>query len=64
MKTVLDRNTREELISRIHSLNENAKALWGKMNIYEMLKHCSKWDDMIMGRIQVKPMFPGKLFGK
>ncbi len=64
MKTVFDRSTREELISRIHLLGENGKGLWGKMNSYQMLKHCSKWDDMMLGKIQVKQMFAGKLLGR
>jgi hypothetical protein len=34
------------------------------MNIYQMLKHCTKWDDMMLGNIQVKQMFIGRLFGK
>lgn len=64
MKTVFDYSTREELFARVNSLNENCNARWGKMNVYQMLKHCTKWDDMMLGKIQVNRMFLGRLFGK
>ena len=64
MKTVFDNSTREELIARVNSLNENCKAQWGKMNVYQMLKHCTKCDDMILSKVPVKQVFLGRLFGK
>lgn len=64
MKTVFDVSIREELRARINSVDENYNPQWGKMNVYQMLKHCTKWDDMILGHIQVKPIFLGRLFGK
>ena len=36
MKTIFDKTTRDELIYRIDSLNENNTPQWGKMNIYQM----------------------------
>lgn len=64
MKTVFDNSTREELFARINSLKENCNPQWGKMNVYQMLKHCSKWDDMMLGKMRVKSMFLGKILGK
>ena len=64
MKTVFDNSTREELIARVNALNENCKAQWGKMNVYQMLKHCTKCDDMILSKVEVKQVFLGRLFGK
>lgn len=64
MKTVFDKPTREELLVRVNSLNESCSAQWGKMNVYQMVTHCTKWDDMIQGKIGVKQMFLGRLFGK
>ena len=64
MKTVFDKTTREELINRINSINENSPAQWGKMNASQMLKHCSQWDEMAMGEKKYKQSFIGKLFGK
>jgi hypothetical protein len=64
MKTIFDKSTREELISRINSLNEKSEAQWGKMDVSQMLRHCSQWDEMALGKKQYKQSFLGKLFGK
>jgi len=64
MKTIFDKATRDELIKRINTLNENSTAQWGKMNIYQMLKHCTLWEEMISGKKKYKRMFMGRLFGK
>ena len=67
MKTIFDKTTREELISRISILTENNTAQWGKMNIYQMLKHCTIWDEWILGKNQPKykqQQLLGLIFGK
>lgn len=64
MKTVFDLKTREELIDRIRMLNENSKAEWGKMNVYQMIKHCTLWEEMMWGRKRFKRPFAAYLFGK
>ncbi|MEO6304556.1 MAG: hypothetical protein ABIP51_15460, partial [Bacteroidia bacterium] len=64
MKTVLDKTTREELIGRINSLNENSKAQWGKMNVQQMIMHCTLWEEMAFGKRKYKQVFIGKIFGK
>jgi len=64
MKTIFDKSTRDELIKRINTLNENSMAQWGRMNIYQVLKHCRLWEEMIAGKIKCKRVFIGRLFGK
>lgn len=64
MKTIFDKSTRDELINRINSLNENSTAQWGKMNVSQMLKHCIRWDEMALGKTKYKQSLLGKLFGK
>jgi hypothetical protein len=64
MKTIFDKTTSHELIARINTLNENSMPQWGKMNIYQMLKHCRQWDEMILGMIMCKRSFIGRVFGK
>lgn len=66
MKTIFDKATRDELIKRINSLNEKCTAQWGKMNIYQMLKHCTIWEEWIAGKNkpEYKQEFIGFLFGK
>jgi hypothetical protein len=64
MKTIFEKSTRDELVHRINSVNENSTAQWGKMNVSQMLKHCRQWDEMALGKTKYKQSFPGKLFGK
>ncbi len=64
MKSIFDKTTRDELINRINSLNENSTAQWGKMNLYQMLKHCTLWEEMLLGKKQYRQSFLGRLFGK
>jgi len=64
MKTVFDQTTRQELIGRINTLNENSRAAWGKMNVYQALKHCTLWDEWIQNGKNNKQVFIGRLFGK
>lgn len=66
MKTIFDKITRDELITRIKSLSQNNTAQWGKMNVYQMLKHCTLWDEWMLGKgnYQYKQTFIGRIFGK
>lgn len=66
MKTVFDKSVREELIDRINALNKNSKGQWGKMNAYQMAKHCTIWDEWVLGIHNPKYThdFLGRIFGK
>lgn len=64
MKTVLDASTRTEVIDRIAKLDSNSKPLWGKMNVYQMVKHCGQWEEMALSHTVYKQSFLGKIFGK
>jgi hypothetical protein len=64
MKTIFEDSTTDELIRRINMLDEHSKAQWGKMTVYQMLKHCTLWEEMISGDKKFKRMFLGRLFGK
>lgn len=64
MKSLFDKTTRDELIDRINTLNANSSARWGKMNVYQMLKHCTLWEEMLLGKKQYQQSLLGRLFGK
>jgi hypothetical protein len=64
MKSVFAKESRDELINRINLLNENSTPQWGKMNVSQMIKHCTQWDEMALGKRIYKQSFIGKLFGK
>ena len=63
MKTVFDKETRDELIRRINTLNENSTAQWGKMNINQMLNHNTLWNEWVSEKDN-RQAFIGLLFGK
>lgn len=66
MRTIFDKRMRTELIGRIDQINENNKAEWGKMNLFQMLKHNTYWNEWILGKGNhtYKQAFIGKIFGK
>lgn len=67
MKTIFEKSMRDELISRVNALSENNKAIWGKMNVYQMTKHLNIWNQWVLGidnNIPYKQDLLGKLIGK
>lgn len=64
MKSVFESSVREELIIRINSLSELNQAMWGKMNVFQMLKHSAKCEEMLLGELKIKRVFIGRLLGK
>ncbi|MET3978754.1 hypothetical protein ABIB62_001323 [Mucilaginibacter sp. UYP25] len=64
MKTIFDKLTRDGLIDRINSLTEDTKAEWGKMNAYQMVRHCALYEEMMLGKTQFKRAIIGYIFGK
>lgn len=63
MKSVFDIATREELATRINSLSRQHQAHWGKMNVYQMIKHCTLCEEMMLGKMKIKRVFIGRLIG-
>lgn len=61
---MLDTATREELIGRISALSENSTAQWGRMTVYQMLKHCTLWEEMALGKRKYKRWWIGRIFGR
>jgi hypothetical protein len=64
MKSVYDASTREELVTRINSLTQQSNAKWGKMNVFQMLKHGTLHEEMVLGKIKIKRVLIGRLFGR
>jgi hypothetical protein len=64
VKNLFDPTARAELIARVHQLNEHSTPQWGEMTVYQMIKHCAKWEDMLLGKTVYKQSFLGKLVGK
>jgi hypothetical protein len=65
MKTIFDKSTRDELIARIQALSPKSQPQWGKMNLYQMLKHCALWDEWMQGKRKYeRRAFLGRIFGR
>ncbi|MDT0689152.1 DUF1569 domain-containing protein [Salegentibacter sp. F188] len=66
MKTIFDEQIRAELIERVGQINEANTAEWGKMNVYQMLRHNIYWNGWVLGKDNpvYKQAFSGKIFGK
>lgn len=61
---MLDPQTAQSVIDRINQLDKNSKPKWGKMSVYQMLRHCAMWEEMLLEKQLYKQAFIGKLFGK
>jgi hypothetical protein len=64
MKSIFDNKEATALVARIQSLEPNLQAKWGKMNVYQMLKHCTMSEEMFQEKKAYKRLFIGKLFGQ
>ena len=51
----------KEITEKLNSLNKNSSPRWGEMTSPQMLKHCSKFIDLYLGKISVP--FWYKYFG-
>ncbi len=57
MKSLFDGNTLTEIRDRLNLLNPQSQALWGKMDVGQMLAHCQQPLLVSLGRAQLKPRF-------
>lgn len=64
MKSILDKKTRTEVINRIESLDKDCKSVWGKMNVGQMVKHCTLCEELYLGKAKFKRVFLGRIFGR
>lgn len=55
MKNVFKQSDAAEVIDRINKLNPETKALWGKMNVTQMLAHCNVTYELIYEDKHQKP---------
>lgn len=49
MNTIFEPLQTEEILRRIDNLSANSQPLWGKMDVAQMLAHCSSFQDIAMG---------------
>jgi Protein of unknown function (DUF1569) len=63
MKNLFEREAVQDIISRIDKLQPTAKGQWGKMDVAQMMAHCSAAMDMASGRLNLKRVLIGRLLG-
>ena len=64
MKNIFDKNDNQEMIQRIKNLSPDAKPLWGKMTVDQMLSHCIAPIDVALGTEKLKMSFPMRMLGR
>lgn len=63
MKTLFNKSDLEEILGRVNKLTPTTKALWGKMNVSQMLAHCVVGMKSGTGDIKIeRPLF-AKILG-
>jgi hypothetical protein len=63
MKTLFQQETVDEVFSRIDRLQLASSRQWGKMDVAQMMAHCSATLDMAAGRLNPPRIFIGRLLG-
>lgn len=63
MKNLFEKDTTEEVITRIDTLQAATQRQWGKMDVAQMMAHCSAALDMASGRINPPRLLLGRLIG-
>jgi uncharacterized protein DUF1569 len=61
MKNLFERETVDEVIARLDSLQPSSTRQWGKMDVAQMMAHCSVAMDMAAGRLNPTRLFIGRL---
>ncbi|MFK7798088.1 MAG: DUF1569 domain-containing protein [Aureispira sp.] len=63
MKNITIPEDRAVIVARIEQLNPNTPALWGKMDVAQMLSHCREGLKLATGELQLKRLWLGYLLG-
>lgn len=64
MTNLFEPQTAAQTTARIEALTPSSKSLWGKMNVAQMLAHCSVTFETFFGNQQIKQSLAGLLFGR
>jgi Protein of unknown function (DUF1569) len=63
MKNLFQREAVDEVIARIDTLQPAVQRQWGKMDVAQMMAHCSAALDMASGRLNPPRILIGRLIG-
>ena len=62
IKSLFEKDTLDEISGRIHHLNPESTAVWGKMSVDQMLAHCAEVQDVMNGKELKNTPFVVKVF--
>jgi hypothetical protein len=63
MKSLFEQDGAQDVIARIDSLQPASARQWGKMDVAQMMAHCSATLDMASGRLNPPRAFVGRVLG-
>jgi hypothetical protein len=63
MKTLYEKEIVDEVLSRIDKLQPGTQRQWGKMDVAQMMAHCSGALDMASGKLNLPRIFLGRVLG-
>jgi hypothetical protein len=63
MKNLFEKEAADEVLARIDHLQAASQRQWGKMDVAQMMAHCSAALDMAAGRINPPRILIGRLLG-
>lgn len=63
MENLFEATRVEEVRQRLHRLRPDSQRQWGKMNLAQMLAHCSVGMEVAMGRIRPPRVLIGRIIG-
>ena len=64
MNTLFEKESAEEMLSRIDSLQPTTQRQWGKMDVAQMMAHCSSALDMASGKLVLPRVLIGRILGR
>jgi hypothetical protein len=63
MKNLFEQHTVDEVTARIEQLNPGSRRQWGKMEVAQMMAHCSAALEMASGKLAAKRTLLGRIIG-
>lgn len=63
MNTIYDKANLTAVLERINKLTPETAPQWGKMNVSQMMEHCSRALDYATGKDKPKRLLIGRFFG-
>jgi hypothetical protein len=63
MRSLFEKEAADEILTRIDNLQPSIQRQWGKMDVAQMMAHCSGALDMASGKLDLPRLFIGRLIG-